>query len=171
MADESLRQKLRSSWAACSARERVALTAGAGVLAAMLVVGAVWLPALEALSRIEGRLPGLRAQVEEMRSRKSEVARLKAIARPAPMDAGQLRTAIGESARARGVELGEGAVESLGNGEVRLNLSGVWFDAWVGWLAELQATRRIHVDSCKVEALADPGQVRVEAVLRQPETD
>lgn len=171
MADESLMQKLRSSWAACSARERMFLAAGAAVLAGIVVVGMVWLPAVEALSRIESRLPGLRAQVEEMRSRKSEVARLKAIPMPAPMDAGQLRTAIQESAQARGVELAEGAVESLGNGEVRLKLSGVWFDAWVGWLGEMQATRRIHVDSCKVEALADPGRVRVEAVLRQPGTE
>jgi len=74
-----------------------------------------------------------------------------------------LRDAAEQTASAHGLQLSQANPE--GNGKLNVTLAAVPFDGWVKWLATLQVQQAIRLDTCRVEALPQPGMVKVRVVL------
>ena len=90
------------------------------------------------------------------------VPKLKSTAKPAA-HAGGLKEIVEQAASTHGLQVSQANPE--GNGKLTISLAAVPFDAWIKWLATLQAQQSIRLDTCRVEALAQPGMVKVQAVL------
>lgn len=158
-----MKDALIQFWRARAPRERLVL-AGAALLVPALGFAYGWLPMQREVAQLRQTLPQLRAQARQLQQEAQEVARLKA--RPAAHPgAGSLASAVEQRALAMGLR---GRIESIAPqdaGRVRVVLPQVAFDAWLGWLGELQARHGVRVDSARIEAGDVAGTVRVDAVL------
>lgn len=150
-------------WRTRAPRERLVL-AGAALLVLALGFAYGWLPLQREAAQLRQTLPQLRAQAQQLQQEAQEAARLKA--RPAPNPgAGSPASAVEQRALAMGLR---GQIESIvpqDAGRVRVVLPQVAFDAWIGWLGELQARDGVRVESARIEAGDVAGAVRVDAVL------
>ncbi len=158
-----MKDALIQFWRARAPRERLVL-AGAALLVPALGFAYGWLPMQREVAQLRQTLPQLRAQARQLQQEAQEVARLKA--RPAAKpEAGSLASAVEQRTLAMGLR---GRIESIAPqdaGRVRVVLPQVAFDAWLGWLGELQARHGVRVDSARIEAGDVAGTVRVDAVL------
>jgi general secretion pathway protein M len=153
---------LAGFWDARSARERAMLVAGAALVALSALYAFLWEPGLAARTRLSAALPKLRAQVADMRLQQKELAELrKAVAaKAAPADLkALLRSAAAGTAFAASVE----RVEAPSPGRALFAAGAVGFDAWLEWVEALQRESGIRIETCRVQALDQPGMVRVEA--------
>ena len=149
-------------WQRLSAREQVIVGSGAGLLVIILLVFYVWQPLEKERTRLRASLPKLRILAQQMRADADAVPKLKSTAKPAPL-AGGLKEVVEQAASAHGLQLTQ--VNPEGSGKLNLSLATVPFDAWVKWLATLQAQQSIRLDACRVEAVPQAGMVKVQAVL------
>ena len=153
---------MRDLWFARPARERSAVTAGAVVIAAMLVVALVWLPLERARTRLAAQLPELRASVAELRREAAEAKRLQGMPPTVPVNPTPLAPLIASDAWARtlpGVQL-----SVPDDKHVHLVASDVGFTALLDWLVTAQAAHGLRVESARIEALS-PGRVRADLRL------
>jgi type II secretory pathway component PulM len=149
-------------WAACTVRQRAAIAT-----AVVLAVGAalyllLWEPGLAARKSLSASLPRLRAQLQDMRWQREELAALrKAIGTSTPPGdlAAVLRASATQAPFAPSVE----RIESLPGGKARMQAAALPFDAWLAWIGNLQRELGIRVDACRISALDQPGMVRLEA--------
>ncbi|WP_296748986.1 type II secretion system protein GspM [Thiobacillus sp.] len=150
-------------WRSRVPRERLVL-AGAALLVLALGFAYGWLPLQREAAQLRQTLPQLRAQAQQLQQEAQEAARLRA--RPAANPGtGSPASAVEQRALAMGLR---GQIESIvpqDAGRVRVVLPQVAFDAWIGWLGELQARDGVRVESAQIEAAGVAGMVRVDAVL------
>ncbi len=155
---------LAQTWRARSPRERLTLGGGAALLVLALGYAYAWLPMQRDLEQLRPALPQLRAQAEQVRRDAAEVVRLRA--RPAaPADAASLTALIERRAAASGLRDRIETIIPQDAGRIRIRLAQVGFDAWLGWIGELQAAHGVRVESVAIEATDEAGMVRVEAVM------
>jgi type II secretory pathway component PulM len=142
-------------WRNRPSHERRVLAVGAGLVAALLFVGLVWLPVARTHARLEQELPALRASLEALSQQAQEVQRLRAVpAAQAPGGAtGSLPTLAGAQ------------VSIPAPGRVRLAAGDVAFSALLDWLAAAEAAQGLHVERAHIEALPTAGRVRAELTL------
>ena len=155
---------LQQLWIERSDRERWVL-GGAGLFVLLAALYAfLWEPGLAARQRLSAALPTLRAQVEDMRAQQREIAALRKKIGAAPRVSDPL-PAI--KASAAGTPLGGSLtrVESLPGGKALVSSPGLDFDLWLTWVAALQRDFGVHLETCSLVALPQPGQVRVEATF------
>ena len=151
-------------WDAFSARERAAVA-----LALVFALGAalyllLWAPGMAARQSLESALPRLRAQLEDMRWQRDEVVALrkKAGASSARGEAAAiLRASVAQAPFASAIE----RVDALPAGKARVQAGPVAFDAWLAWAANLHRELGVRVEQCRVQALEEPGMVRVDATF------
>lgn len=155
-------EQISQFWRRLSAREQAIVGSGAGLLVVILLAFYVWQPLEKGRARLRASLPKLRIVAQQMRVDAVAVPKLKSTAKPAPL-AGGLRETVEQAASAHGLQMTQAHLE--GNGKLNVSLAAVPFDAWVKWLATLQEQQSIRLDSCRVEALPQPGMVKVQAVL------
>jgi len=149
-------------WNACSARERAAVAAGVTLVAAAALYFFLWGPGMAAHKSLSEILPRLRAQLDDMRWQREEVAALrkKLGASTPPGDlAAVLRASAAQAPFAPAVE----RIESLPGGKVRMQAGPLPFDAWLAWIGTLQRELGIRIEACRVNALDQSGMVRLEA--------
>lgn len=158
-----MKKELIQFWRSRAPRERVVLAGGSALLVLALGYAYGWLPIQRDAAQLRKALPQLRVQAEQLRQDAQEVARLRG--RPAVAQTGSLAAAIEQRATAAGLREAFEAITPLDAGRVRVVLPEVAFDAWIGWLGELQASHGARVESARIEAGAEQGMVRVEAVL------
>lgn len=149
-------------WRRLSASEQAIMGGGAGLLLIILLVFYVWQPLEKERTRLRASLPGLRVEAQQMRVDAVTVPKLKSTTKPAPL-AGGLREIVEQAASGHRLQLSQ--LDPEANGKLNIMLAAVPFDAWVKWLAILQAQQSIRLDTCRVEALPQPGMVKVQAVL------
>jgi general secretion pathway protein M len=152
-----------SLWHARSARERSLVTAGAVVLAVMLVVALVWLPLERTRVRLNAELPALRASVAQLARDAAEVNRLRALPTTVPANPMPLAPLMKANTWAR--ELPEVQVTVPDEKHVRLSAADVSFTALLDWLVNAQTAHGLRVESARIDALPAAGRVRAELVL------
>lgn len=155
--------RLREFWMQRSDRERQVL-AGAGLFVLLAALYALlWEPGLAARDRLSVALPNLRAQVEDMRAQQREIGVLRRKIGAAPRVADPFPAVKASAAGTLGSSLAR--VESLPGGKVLVSSPALDFDLWLGWIAALQRDFGVHLETCSLVALPQPGQVRVEATF------
>lgn len=149
-------------WKAWSARERAAVAAAVILVAGISLYVFLWEPGMAARRSLSEVLPRLRAQLEDMRWQREEVAALRkklGASTPPGELAVVLRASAAQAPFAPAVE----RVESLPGGKARMQAGPLPFDAWLAWIRNLQRELGIRVEACRVSALDEPGMVRLEA--------
>ena len=155
-----MKAALRRLWASRAPRERMII----GVLAALLVAASyllVVLSAGRARERLHTSVALLHSQAVLLEQRAAEHERLRA-APATPAAPGGLRALV--QARVDAARL-SGAVTRLDAADadhVNLVLGAVSFADWLAFAAALQA-HQVRLEAARVEALASPGLVSVNA--------
>ena len=155
--------RLVEYWQSRPERERSFLTAGAVVVAIMLVAALVWLPLERSRTRLNADLPALRASVDELSRDAAEAKRLRAMAPTVPANPTPLATVLTSNAWAR--ELPGVQLSVPDNKHVKLVAADVSFTALLDWLVTAQAAHGLSVESARIDALPAQGRVRAELML------
>jgi type II secretory pathway component PulM len=149
-------------WAERSGRERAILL---GALALALVLALylfLWEPGLAARKSLAVTLPRLRAQLEDMRRQRAEIAALRQKLGAAPRRGDLAELVRASLARAPFAKSGL-HVDALPNGGALLRGEDVIFDAWLDWVANLQRELGVRLDACTISTANQPGRVQVQA--------
>lgn len=159
-----MNESLQSWWQQLAPRERGLIAWGGAGLMLALGYAYLWLPLDAERHKLRAALPSLRASAAQMQVQADEVLRLKALA-VAPVSGAALQSALQQAAQ----DTGQGAkAPQFGMLDER-RVSAAWpaisFDAWSVLVAKLQNSQRIRLESVAVEALPEPGMVRVQAVF------
>ena len=160
-----MKERFQQFWMRTSLRERWLIGGGFGLLLVVLLVFYVWQPVVRDRQKLRANLPQLRANAEQMRLSAAEVARLKAQPASVSLPNGGIRGAVENSAAAFKLRDSISNVSEEGEGRINISMATVPFDDWVRWLGHLQEQYRIRLESCRVEALPQPGMVSIKAVL------
>ncbi len=159
-----MKKQLIQFWRSRAPRERLVLAGGSALLVLALGYAYGWLPMQREAAQLRQALPQLRAQARQLQQDALEVGRLKA--RPVPaQQGGSLAAVIDQRAKAIGLRERIESITPQDDGRVQVVLPDVAFDAWLGWLGDLQASHAVRVESARIEARDEPGMVRIDAVL------
>jgi len=159
-----MKQGFTAFWQQREPRERAILAGGAALLLVALLYAFVWEPITQDRKRLQTRVPQLIASARQIEQDAAEIERLKALPR-APVSAQGLQSAIEQAAVAGNVREKITRVTTESNNRSRVQFAEVAFDQWLAWVATLQNEQRIRVEAAQVEALAEPGMVKVNAVF------
>lgn len=162
-----MKENILSFWNQRTAAERRTITIGGGTLVIALIYAFVWHPLQQERNRLQASLPQLRTAAAQFHADAAEVVRLRASAPKQSQSKGDLQAAI-ESAAAR-TGLGKPAqLNPLDSGRARIAYNVAAFDAWIKWLKIMQTEQAVRVESLAINALAEPGMVKIQAVLAAP---
>jgi len=162
-----LAARLTAFWGACAPRERAVLVAAGVVIGAAALYAFLWEPGLAARGKLSATLPRLRAQVEDMRWQRDQIAGLRKELRAAPRRGALvdlLRASVAQSPLASSIE----RIEALPGGRARLQGAAVPFGQWLAWVELLRRELGVRIDSCRLGALEQPGMVRLDASFSSP---
>lgn len=134
-------------WQARTARERMILALGAGVLLLGLGYALVFDPLIKARGKLEKRLPQLRAEVQLMRVQVAEIERLRASSKPGGQ--GALLGRVGVAASEAGLRDKLQQVTSIAEDRVRVVGGPLPMSAWLAWFRDLEA-QNIRVAYCRM---------------------
>lgn len=160
-----MKERFQQFWMQASPRERWLIGGGFGLLLVAVLFFYVWEPVARDRQKLRTNLPQLRTNAEQMRLNAAEVVRLKTLPASAALPKGGIRGAVENSAAAFKLRDSMSQVSVEGDGRISIAMASVPFDNWVRWLGHLQEQYRIRLESCRVEALPQPGMVRIKAVL------
>jgi type II secretory pathway component PulM len=149
-------------WAERSTRERAILLIATALTLAAALYAFLWDPGMAARKSLTAALPRLRAQLEDMRWQRDEIAALRKAIGPGSQRsdiAVVLRASAAQAPFATAVE----RIDSMPDGGARMQAGPLAFDAWLRWIESLQLRLGIRVDACRISALGQPGLVRLEA--------
>jgi general secretion pathway protein M len=167
MKDELLKrwQELRELWNKLAPGERRLAMVGGGALGLILVYALLWLPVQKELARLRVNVPDERAQLQRMRAQAAAIKPLRArnVSAPAP---GSLLAVVEQSATARGMRSFVTRMEADGSAGVQLTLDAVPFNSLISWLADLQDSYSLLVDSASMDAHSTLGTVNAKLKLR-----
>ena len=142
--------------------ERAILFVLGSVVAIVLYVLAI--AAIDARrQKLVNRVTLLSMQADALERDAVEIERLRGVARAAPVG-GDLRTAIESEARASGVARTLQRLDTKSANEAEAVLASVAFGDWLAWVSTLQR-QGIRIETCRIEALANPGLVNVTAAF------
>lgn len=160
-----MKENILSFWRQRTPAERRTITIGGGALLIALIYAFVWHPLQQERGRLRTSLPQLRTAAAQLHADAVEVARLRT---SAPQQAGDNLPAAIESAAAR-TGLGKPTqLTPLDTGRARIVFNAAAFDAWIEWLKIMQTEQTVRVESSEINALAEPGMVKIQAVLAAP---
>lgn len=160
----SLRESVVASWRSRSTRERVFLGSAASILVVALLYGLVWEPGIAARRKLSATLPGMRAQLEDMRLQQKEVMALRKQIESAPQRA-DLKVLLQDSAARTSFGQSVERIEAVAADRVFFAAGPVDFDAWLDWAASMQRDFGARVDASRIVATKQAGLVRVEATF------
>lgn len=153
---------IKGFWQARSARERIILVLGAGVLFLGLAYALILDPMMKARVKLEKRLPQLRAEVHLMRAQVSEIERLRATAKAGGQ--GALLGRVGVAASEAGIRDTLQQVSSIAEDRVRVVGGPLPMSAWLTWLRDLEG-QGIRVAYCRMTPAKSGGHT-VEVLLQ-----
>jgi general secretion pathway protein M len=150
---------MNAFWTSRSQQERRLIGVGAALVAVLLVVAFAWLPLERSRARLRTELPALRGSLSLLERQAAEVKRLKAMPVATPGSAVPLN-AIANSNPLAGAQLA-----ALDDKRLRVTGADVGFTALLDWLAAVQASQGLRVESARLDALPAAGRVRAEITL------
>lgn len=150
-------------WRSRAPRERLVLAAGGALAVVVLAYAYLWLPVAREAAQLRENLPELRAQARQVQAGAAEVERLRARVKPAAAQQ-DLAALLDARAKQRGLRERIDSIAPTDAARVRVAAS-VPFDAWVGWLGELQAGYGVRVESTRISSGDEAGVVVVESVF------
>ncbi len=155
---------LRDQWNKLEPRERRLATAGGIVVGIALLYMLLWLPVQKELARLRVSVPDERTQLQRMRAQAASIKPLRARSGAKPA-AGTLLTVVDQSASARGLRGFITRMEASGSNGVQLTLDAVPFNSLLSWLADLQDSHSLLVESTSMDAHTAPGTVNAKLKL------
>jgi general secretion pathway protein M len=155
-------QRLRTQIAGRSARERLVLAVGGGVVLILFVYGGVYEPVRQARMKLAERLPTQRAELRLMRVQATEIERLRTHMGAAGK--GSLEQRIKSSAAA--FNLGEAFTRftALTPDQIQLATQPLPTGSWIDWLADLEK-QGVSVVRCRITASDQIGLASLELTL------
>jgi len=155
---------LRDQWNKLAPRERRLASAGGIVVGITLLYMLLWLPVQKDLGRLRVSVPEERIQLQRMRAQAASIKPLRArnVAKPA---AGTLLSVVEQTASARGMRGFITRMEASGGNGVQLTLDAVPFNSLLSWLADLQDSHSLLVESTSLDAHTAPGTVNAKLKL------
>jgi general secretion pathway protein M len=160
-----MKDRLQQFWVQASPRERWLIGGGFGLLLIVVLVFYVWQPIARDRQKLRANLPQLRTKSEQVRLNALEAVRLKTLPASASLPNGGIRGAVEDSAAAFKLRDSMSQASVQGDGRISISMATVPFDSWVRWLGHLQEQYRIRIESCRIDALPQPGMVRIKVVL------
>ena len=158
----NLPENISLFWRQRTPAERRTLKRGGAILATALLYAFFWHPLSQERQRLQASLPQLRAAAAQMRITATEVQRLRQT--PQKNFANSLRDAM-DHATAHSSIGAPPQILPLDAGRVRIEFNAVVFDSWIDWANFLQTEQGVRVESAEIFALAEPGLVKIKAVL------
>ena len=151
-------------------RERLTLFIGAAVAVPLLFYILVWGPIRRDIDTLETGVAAQRETLDWMQSAAAEVMRLRAEGRSAPPPVGgeSLLSVVNQSAQRQQLASTIQRMSPQGEQAIELQLTGVDFERFVRWLAELQTSHGIVLTSLSLSRAAGPGQVDARLTLERP---
>jgi general secretion pathway protein M len=155
---------LRDQWNKLAQGERRLATTGGIVVGITLLYMLLWLPVQKELARLRVSVPQERSQLQRMREQATFIKPLRArtAAKPA---AGALLSVIEQTASARSMRGFITRMEASGGNGVQLTLDAVPFNSLLSWLADLQDSHSLLVESATMDAHTAPGTVNAKLKL------
>jgi general secretion pathway protein M len=154
---------IESWFRARNPRERMAIGAGAALIALLILYGWIWLPLANDTTRLRGAIAGTRAEAAQVAAGSVEAKRLAAAPHP-PAGLETLSAALDQSLASSSLK-DRLKVAALDPSRVQLSADAIGFNEWVGLLANLQQTRNARVESARIEPEPGSALVKVQAVL------
>ena len=157
--------KIQTYWKGLPSRERWVLGSGFVLLFTVILVFYIWQPMNRERLKLRTSLPQLKINAEQMRFNAVEVARIKSLPLLAPLPVSKMKEALEQSAEKYNLKNALTFVNVESAGRISIEMENVSFDRWVRWLGSLQEQNKMLLESCQVEALTQPGMVKVKAKL------
>jgi general secretion pathway protein M len=149
-------------------RERAFVSVGAALLVIFLLWGLVLAPLYAASARTADRVEAKRATLGFLRSAAAELAGAAHLSPAGPDLSGQsLVVIVDRSAREAGLGAALTRNQPVGEDGIRVRLDNAPFDALPHWLAALNASSGLGIESASFDRTADEGRVNASLVLRQ----
>jgi general secretion pathway protein M len=158
-------KRLRDLWEKLEPGERRLAMVGGGVLGLTLLYVILWLPVQKDLARLRVSVPEERAQLQRMRAQAAAIRPLRARSVSTPA-AGTLLSVVDQSATTRGLRGFITRLEADGSAGVQLTLDAMPFNSLISWLADLQDSYGLLVDSTSMDAHTTIGTVNAKLKLR-----
>ena len=168
MKPQFLIDRFGNFWTEREPRERRMLSAGAAVVAAVLIYLVGFAPALQGTSRLQKALPDLRLQAASLQALAREAQTLGA----GNGSSGGATLSTQESVEAGLTRKGLKAQSIVVTGDlVRVQMNNVSFAGILDWLDETQKSTRLSVVESSFTALAQTDMVNATLSMRQPKTE
>lgn len=150
--------RFRKLWESRAPRERRFTAVLAIILGVTLYL---WLvtEADRARAQLRASVPALQAQAVRLEQQASEHERLRAAPPPAASSI-DLSTLVQTQVDAAGLSHTLVSIDSADDNQVRVVFSAVPFADWLDWAAAMQL-QQVRFDGGRIEALPEPGMVRV----------
>jgi type II secretory pathway component PulM len=160
-----MKETVQEFWRARNSRERWVIVIASGLLLIALLDTLLWQPLLKSRDRLRRSVPELRLSAEQVKTQSALAQQLKARAGANTAQTSDLSQALSQAATAAGLSKNLSEVRSTDPNRVSVTLESVGFDAWINLLSTLQMQYGAKLESGQLEALPEPGLVKVRAVL------
>lgn len=156
---------LRDAWGKLAPNERRLATVGGVAIGVTLLYVLLWLPVQKELTRLRISVPEERVQLQRMRAQAASIKPLRARSGTAPA-AGTLLSVVDQSATARGLRGFITRLEADGSNGVQITLDAVSFNSLLSWVADLQNSHSLLVETTSMDTHTTPGTVNAKLKLR-----
>jgi type II secretory pathway component PulM len=153
---------LAPRWQRLSGRERVAVGAGAAIVAAAVGWFALWQPLVRSLDETERELRQARARLAVAQSRADDIATASRQAHP-PMTTDP-KAGVVRALTASGLRSAATSVEAQ-DGGVRVTFAATGLDALAPWLDAVAREEHLFPAEMTLTRRVEPGRLRAEITL------
>jgi general secretion pathway protein M len=158
--------KLRAWYASLEPREQRVVGIGGGVLALMILVGAILLP-LE--SAVSSSVKGIETRREDLAWMRTNAPEVQALGSQLPADTGEAPVVLVDRVgREAGLASALRGTQPGSTGGVRVQVEGAPFDAMVTWLDTLDRRYGLAIESITVDRTPAPGMVNASISFTAP---
>lgn len=155
---KALLARVRERWSGLSPQERQ-WAFGGGVLFVLLIFYMLlWLPLQKDLDRLRAKVPESQAQLQRMRTQATMIQPLRG-QRSTPPSPGTLVSVVDQSANQRGLRAVLTRLEADGTNGVQIQAEAAPFNGLIAWLADLQESHALTIDSATFDAHTAAGTV------------
>jgi general secretion pathway protein M len=155
---------VREFWSRRAPREKLALSAAAGVAAVAIAYQVLIAPAATGVDRLRRSLPATRAQAAQLEAMLSDARGLQAKPAAARSSTQDGRAFIERSLAAAGLKATR--IVPLSNGDLQLTFGNVPYATWSAWLAQTERDLGARAVAVSANATQTPGGTDIELSLR-----